>query len=207
LSENKLKIYGVGRFQVMALLQAARYYVLMGDMNKAKSFGINRAIFYAWAKHYGPAKEGWYRAKFEELLRRGIKDEVKKIKCPEGYEEILGECVQVGPRGYYKIGDREQQPKDFDYQVTMKLRRFIDENKLWEIAINYVKQYPKWVLSDPRRFYKLVYEPVRDTLLMDVIEGKEPKPPENIITKIKAADKVYEESKRKQKSLTDFIKR
>lgn len=207
LSEKKLKIYGIGRFQVMALLQAARYYVLMGDMNKAKSFGINRAIFYAWAKHYGPAKEGWYRAKIEELLRRGIKDEVKKIKCPEGCEEILGECVQVGPRGYYKIGDREQQPKDFDYQVTMKLRRFIDENKLWEIVINYVKQYPKWVLSDPRRFYKLVYEPVRDTLLMDVIEGKEPKPPENTITKIKAADKVYEESKKKQKSLTDFIKR
>ncbi len=37
----------IGRFQVMALLQAARYYVLTGDINKAKSFGLNRAIFYA----------------------------------------------------------------------------------------------------------------------------------------------------------------
>jgi len=45
MNEEKPRI---GRFQVMGLLQAARYYVLYGDLEKAKSFGINRAIFYAW---------------------------------------------------------------------------------------------------------------------------------------------------------------
>jgi len=207
LSKDKLRAYGIGRFQVMALLQAARYYVLLGDLEKAKSFGINRAIFYAWAKYYGPAREGWYRVKIEELLRRGIKDEVKRTKCPEGFEEVLGECIQVSTKGYYKIGDKEQRPEDFDHQVMAKLRRFIDDNKLWEMAVNYVKQYPEWVLRDPRRFYKLVYEPIRDTFLVNIIEGKEPQPPKDIMIKLKAADKIYEESKKRQKSLADFIKR
>jgi len=39
----------------MALLQAARYYLLTGDLEKAYSFGLNRAIFYAWAKRRGGA--------------------------------------------------------------------------------------------------------------------------------------------------------
>jgi len=37
----------LGRFQVMALLQAIRYYLLAGDLERAKSWGLNRAIFYA----------------------------------------------------------------------------------------------------------------------------------------------------------------
>lgn len=40
----------VGRFQVMATLQAARAYVLGMRVASAKSFGLNRAIFYAAAK-------------------------------------------------------------------------------------------------------------------------------------------------------------
>ncbi len=40
----------VGRFQVMALLQAARAFVLGLPIESAKSFGLNRAIFYAAAK-------------------------------------------------------------------------------------------------------------------------------------------------------------
>jgi len=40
----------IGRFQVMALLQAARYYVLTRDYEKALSFGLNGATSYAWAK-------------------------------------------------------------------------------------------------------------------------------------------------------------
>ena len=52
--EKRLKALDIGRFQVMALLQTARYYRLHGDLMRAKSFGLNRAVFYAWAKHYGP---------------------------------------------------------------------------------------------------------------------------------------------------------
>lgn len=41
---------GVGRFQVMATLQAARAFVLGMAIDSARSFGLNRAIFYAAAK-------------------------------------------------------------------------------------------------------------------------------------------------------------
>src|SRR5574341_443806 len=41
---------GVGRFQVMATLQAARAHVLGLPEASAKSWGLNRAIFYAAAK-------------------------------------------------------------------------------------------------------------------------------------------------------------
>src|SRR5258706_16187553 len=40
----------VGRFQVMALLQAARAKALGYSLDEAQSFGLNRAIFYAAAK-------------------------------------------------------------------------------------------------------------------------------------------------------------
>ena len=40
----------VGRFQVMALLQAARATALGYPLDEAESFGLNRAIFYAAAK-------------------------------------------------------------------------------------------------------------------------------------------------------------
>jgi hypothetical protein len=40
----------VGRFQVMALLQAARAKALGYPLDEAESFGLNRAIFYAAAK-------------------------------------------------------------------------------------------------------------------------------------------------------------
>ncbi|MFZ8800630.1 MAG: hypothetical protein ACO2ON_00390 [Candidatus Nanopusillus sp.] len=36
----------------MGLLQAARYYILNGDINKAKSFGSDRAILY-FSSNYG----------------------------------------------------------------------------------------------------------------------------------------------------------
>lgn len=41
---------GVGRFQVMATLQAARAKTLGLPLASARSWGLNRAIFYAAAK-------------------------------------------------------------------------------------------------------------------------------------------------------------
>lgn len=47
----------IGRFQVMATLQAARAYALGLSLEEAKSFGLNRAIFYAAAKKGFKEKE------------------------------------------------------------------------------------------------------------------------------------------------------
>ncbi len=201
--ERKLRALGIGRFQVMALLQAARYYVLSKDLNKAKSFGLNRAIFYAWAKYHGPHTYAWKRAKIEELIRRPTLDELRG-KCPEGFVEVLGECIQVGPNGYYKIGGQEQTPRDFDVEILNKVKRIANPDKVWEIAIKYVSQFPDWVLRNPQRFYKLVYEPIRDRFFIDIARGVEPQPPKRIIERLRSIDRAYEEAKKKQKSLLDF---
>ncbi len=205
--EKKLKALGIGRFQVMALLQAARYYTLYNDIGKAKSFGLNRAIFYAWAKHYGPHKWPYRLLRVEEELRKQIIRGRKPTKCPEGYVEVLGECVMVGPQGYYMIGDTEQTPLDYDKQVTNKIKLLIDPEKVWEIALKYVSKFPKHILKDPTKFYKYVYEPIRDTLFKELLEKGEIVPPKEILEKLKSLEEMMKKSKEKQKSILDYISR
>jgi hypothetical protein len=198
-----LRLAGVGRFQVMALLQAARYYVLEKDLDKAKSFGLNRAIFYAWAKHYGPRYRR-FSATLEELLRRAERRRPGQ-RCPEGMEEVLGECVQVSPRGWFMIGGEEQTPRDFDREVKMKVSKVIDWEKAWKAAVEYVSLFPDWVLRDPQRFYKLVYEPVRDTFFVKLLQGEKPMPPKHILERLEALRKA--EEKTRQLGLDAFMKK
>ncbi|KSW12783.1 hypothetical protein CF15_07750 [Pyrodictium occultum] len=203
--EDLLRMAGVGRFQVMALLQAARHYRLRGDLEKAKSWGLNRAIFYAWAKHYGP--RGWRRAaRLEELLRRPSgAEEGRAGRCPEGMVEELGECVAIGPRGWYSIGGEEQTPRDFDREVASRASRVVPWDKAWQAALEYVSLFPEWVLRDPQRFYKLVYEPVRDTFFLQLLRGEKPRPPRSIMERLESLSKM--EEKGRQMGLDAFLKK
>ena len=145
----------VGRFQVMALLQAARYYILTGDLEKAKSFGLNRAIFYAWAKYHG--KDRRYRGSVISTIR-GREREKKEFK--------LGDEVTFITRdGWFIIGDKEQLPSDYDREVVDKIRVVMPYERAWEKAIKYVSRFDKKVLLSQQDFYKKVYEPVRDRFL------------------------------------------
>ncbi len=155
----------VGRFQVMALLQAARYYLLYGDLEKAKSFGLNRAIFYAWAKHYGPHKRTPWRQVGKTTRTTGTTDDKRFV-------EVAGEKVQLGPDGYFMMGGVEQTPRDFDRQVTARFEAAgVSWEKAWEAALRYLSRFPKTVLKDPQKFYSMVYEPVRDNFLERVLGG------------------------------------
>jgi len=166
-----MKALGLGRFQVMALLQAARYYALTGDEERAKSFGLNRAIFYAWAKRRGP-KRSWGVSRTRPSAERGR-------------SEKISEPVEVGRRGYFAFGGVEQTPLDFERQVLRKLQPLIKPNEAWRAALDYVKQFPGEVLRDPQLFYKYVYEPVRDTFLRDLAKGERPKPPGWVLDRLK----------------------
>ncbi|MCX8168748.1 MAG: hypothetical protein N3E39_00770 [Candidatus Methanomethylicia archaeon] len=140
----------IGRFQVMALLQSARYYVLRGDLDRAKSFGLNRAIFYAWAKYY--------KSKY------GFSRKSSSINAEKFYSsDALGdEKVFVSSNGYYIIGDMKQTPSDFDREIASKINSVVSFDIAWEAALDYVKRFPKKVLESQHEFYKKVYEPVRD---------------------------------------------
>ena len=148
-----------GRFEVMALLQAARYYLLTGDLAKAKSFGLNRAIFYAWAKYYGPRGRAWMAA-----IRSASRGLGSAAKAPPLEDE-----VPVSPRGWFEMDGREQLPEDFDRQVGMKIEASIPFTVAWRRSVAYVKKFPREVLRDPNKFFKYVYEPVRDSFVDRVV--------------------------------------
>jgi hypothetical protein len=186
----------IGRFPVMALLQAARYYLLTGDLEKAKSFGLNRAIFYAWAKYYGPARSASARI-------RSIGKKIGKEEMPSKVEwaEVVGEKVKVSKNGWFVMGDVEQRPEDFDKNV---IRRFeevgINFERAWRAALDYVSRFPRSVLENPQRFFKEVYEPVRDNFVDKVLNAKwEPRPRFNLYIGLK--ERTSERSEIKKRSL------
>jgi len=148
---RKISVRSVGRFQVMALVQAARYYVLKGDLEKAKSFGLNRAIFYAWAKHRG------VRGRRTKTIRERIAEEREK----EVVGEHIGDEVAFKSKdGWFTIGGQTQRPIDFDRQVTARFGKAFE--KYWEAAVKYVKSFPRETLESQREFYRKVYLPIRD---------------------------------------------
>ena len=153
----------IGRFQVMALLQAARYYILKGDLERAKSFGLNRAIFYAWAKHTKPAFTRQKAAPVaEQVLREALK-----------FEKVGDEEAPVTEEGWFTIGGAVQTPRDFDRQIVQKIEAVVPFDVAWSTALKYLSSFPKSVVESQREFFEKVYKPVRDTFLSLIREKSE----------------------------------
>ncbi|MEM4773034.1 MAG: hypothetical protein QW648_03440 [Nanoarchaeales archaeon] len=162
IKQESKKIGGkVGRFEVMALLQAARYYLLKGDLDKAKSFGLNRAIFYAWAKYYGPQ----YKFRSKRQLFKNLIFESKE-ESEEKYEEweIVGnEKAPIDRRTkFFIIGNKVQLPKDFDINIARKFERIDSFEKIWNFTIEYLKKFDRNILEDQQNFFEKIYKPIRD---------------------------------------------
>ncbi len=160
LEELEPKMSKVGRFQVMALLQAARYYLLTGDLERAKSFGLNRAIFYAWAKHHGAILRHKAHARYQ---KRSERPTVRMIK-------IFEEEVPVSDSGWFMMGGIEQRPSDYDRQVASRIYSIVPYEKAWRAALEYLRRFPRRVLTDPQRFYQEAYLPVRDRFVEKVVK-------------------------------------
>jgi hypothetical protein len=144
---------GVGRFQVMATLQAARAHVLGLPLPSAKSWGLNRAIFVAASKRgfNGGGKAG-------------------PAKTPKGSpaprEFLLGDDKAFAVGGVrtplFTIGGDIQRPADFDRQIEQRFAGRFSE--AWTQALEIVRAYPKAVLESQIEFYARVYRPRRDEL-------------------------------------------
>ncbi|MEM5820905.1 MAG: hypothetical protein QXP34_01105 [Candidatus Aenigmatarchaeota archaeon] len=148
----------VGRFEVMALLQAARYYLLKGDLDKAKSFGLNRAIFYAWAKHYGPQ----YGFRSKSYLFKDFEREIE-IKEEKDWEIVGNEKAPIDKKsGFFIMGDKPQLPKDFDINIARKFERIDNFQNIWNFVLEYLKTFDIKDLEDQQKFFEKVYKPLRD---------------------------------------------
>src|SRR5258708_37458774 len=152
----------VGRFQVMALLQAARAKVLGYPLDEAQSFGLNRAIFYAAAKRGfrggTSTKQPGEQYAFKGPSGRSVAKTVK--------QDVLGNeiayYVEMDGKKRYVMGDEILEPEDFQREIEQRFGRAYP--KAWEQAVQIVEQADRATLESQRKFYEEVYQPRRDEL-------------------------------------------
>lgn len=148
----------VGRFQVMAVLQAARAHILGLEVDSAKSWGLNRAIFYA------AAKRGFKGAKPVKRSRSEVKEQPVQ-ETPEAYHlgsEVAFKAHQEEGPLYFTIGGKVQTKEEFHRQIEARFGKIFD--KAWEEALEYVRSFEESTLLSQSGFFNTVYKPRRDEL-------------------------------------------
>ena len=154
----------VKRFQVMAVLQAARAFALGLSLESAYSWGLNRAIFIAAAKRgfKGGAGGG-----------KGEKKGGKTSKVAGTY--YLGDDMafkdEKGGVLRFTIGGEVQTKEDFERQVKSRFGNAF--RPAWKEALTYVKSFDREVLLSSGRFFGEVYRPRRDELAAKWTEASE----------------------------------
>ncbi|MGA2666335.1 MAG: hypothetical protein ABSF83_15475, partial [Nitrososphaerales archaeon] len=149
----------VGRFQVMALLQAARAYSLGLPLESARSWGLNRAIFYA------AAKRGFRGAGAGAGV--GHRQTEAKEGEAEGYRlgddlAFIDAKMSAEGRPIFAFGGDPQTEEAFARQVESRFQGSF--KAAWEQALDFVRRFPKETLESQSLFYSDVYRPKRDEL-------------------------------------------
>jgi hypothetical protein len=152
----------VGRFQVMAVLQAARALVLGLPEPAAKSWGLNRAIFYA------AAKRGFKGASAVAPPKPRTWTEVQAKPVAETREvfhlgdEMAYKAQATTAAAYFTIGGQVQTEQDFQRQIASRFGATFAQ--AWKQALALIGQFDREVLLSQRAFFERVYRPNRDTL-------------------------------------------
>lgn len=148
----------VGRFQVMAVLQAARAHILGLALPSAKSWGLNRAIFYAAAKRGFKGQKRVKRSR-SEVKEKPISD------TPEAFHlgsEIAFKAPEEAGLLYFTIGGKVQTETEFTRQIEARFGESFSQ--AWKEALEYVKSFDEQTLLSQSGFYNSVYKPRRDEL-------------------------------------------
>jgi hypothetical protein len=147
----------VGRFQVMAILQAARARELGLSEREAKSWGLNRAIFYAAAKR-------GFKHKAQGSTPRGRAEGKRASTSGKAY--LLGNemayTTKRNSRRYFTIGGKPQTEQDFARQIEARFGEHFGQ--AWKESRSIIHLYPKEILLSQNRFFAEVYRPRRDDL-------------------------------------------
>ncbi len=147
----------MGRFQVMATLQAARAFVLGLPLEMSLSWGLNRAIFYA------AAERGFKEMRAPERTRASI---IERPVLEDKDVFFLGDEMvyrtEMEGKAYFTIGGKAQTDEDFERQIESRFRGKFDI--VWREALELVKSLDRETLLWQREFYEQVYRPRRDEL-------------------------------------------
>jgi hypothetical protein len=156
------RLQSITRFQVMAVLQAARARTFGLKAKEAKSWGLNRALFYA------AAKRSWQKAKLVGAKRPIISEYENSVKRHDPIYVLGGEKafrvrnLTDGLR--FKFGDEVQTPTEFDRQIKEKFGG--NWKTVWTEAEKIIKSVDRRDLDIQSRFFNSVYKPRRDDLSM-----------------------------------------
>ena len=152
----------IGRFQVMALLQAARAKVLGYPLDEAQSFGLNRAIFYAAAKRGFKGRTGAKHPGEQYVLQETPSKSITTTLQQDTIGNEIAYYVELEGKKRYVMGEEILSPEDFDKQIAQRFGQAFP--KAWEQALQVVAQTDRATLESQREFYEEVYKPRRDDL-------------------------------------------
>src|SRR6266567_6992519 len=152
----------VGRFQVMALLQAARATALGYPLDEAESFGLNRAIFYAAAKRGFKGDTGSKHPGEQHVLRETPGRSISKTIQQDVLGDEVAYYVEMDGKKRYVMGEEILEPDNFRRQVAERFGQAFPQ--AWEQAVQIVEQTGRATLESRRKFYEEVYQPRRDEL-------------------------------------------
>jgi hypothetical protein len=136
----------------MALLQAARAFVLGLPLESALSWGLNRAIFYAAAKRGFKGGSGGGAGSGATRSSKG------------GGTYFLGDEMafkrERGGTLFFTIGGEVQTGDDFKCQIESRFGRTFKH--AWKEALDYVEGFDRETLRSGTAFFSEVYRPKRD---------------------------------------------
>jgi hypothetical protein len=145
----------IKRFQVMAVLQAARAYALGLRLESAYSWGLNRAIFIAAAKRGFKGSSGGGKGK-------GKGGKTSKTAGTYYLGDDMAFKDETGGVLRFTIGGKVQTKEDFERQVKSRFGEAF--RPAWKEALAYVKSFDREVLLSTDRFFGDIYRPRRDEL-------------------------------------------
>lgn len=154
----------LGRFQVMAVLQAARAYCLGMSLAEAKSWGLNRAIFYASAKpRLVKPNPGIKKTPKFKLRKETNQSAINRSYSIYTLGDEMVYYIEVKRKKLFTIGETVQTPEDFTRQVESQFAKNFP--RAWEEAVKICQGYDKETLLSQKSFYETVYKPRRDELV------------------------------------------
>jgi hypothetical protein len=150
----------------MALLQAARAYVLGLPLESAYSWGLNRAIFIAAAKRGFKGGTGGGGGGGEGGAGEGGAARAKRTSKGAGVYYLGDDMAFKDEKGggvlRFTIGGEVQTKEDFERQVKSRFGSAFPT--AWKEALSYVKGFDKRTLFSADGFFREVYRPRRDEL-------------------------------------------
>lgn len=147
----------------MAVLQAARAYVLGLPLEFAYSWGLNRSIFIAAAKR--GFKGGGGGGEGVKGGRTSKAAGVYYLGDDMAFKDEWGGVLR------FTIGGKVQTKEDFERQVKSRFGEAY--SAAWKEAVAYVKKFDKETLLSAEGFYRDVYKPRRDFLAEKWTEASE----------------------------------